>query len=285
MDTSIKCRNADKYKAIHAPKCNGGNPCKSCTEKWKEIEMNETEQPLDPRSEDQIAFDEAITVSYGGEAEIAIYKFPTTYSINLKGKKLYWWMELMEDQHRSISKTGENGKEKVTGWTVCKPKNVGRANATTSYEQADAEVRATYTKKLKNRWHLSEDDYMFRHYIEPMLAQKYEGPDDKLWLTYDSVITQPKLDGFRCIITKDGAFSRKGEEFKSIPHITKSLEELFEACPEAILDGELYNHELRDDFNELSSIIRKEKLKPEDLEKSEKLIKFYMYDLPSDSEF
>lgn len=247
--------------------------------------MNATAQPVDPRSEEQIAFDDAITVSYGGEAETAIYKFPTAYSINLKGKKLYWWMELMEDQHRSISKTGEDGKEKITGWTVCKPKNIGRANATTAMEQADAEVRANYKKKLKNHWHLNEDDYMFRHYIEPMLAPKYEGPEDKIWLTYDSVITQPKLDGFRCIITKDGAFSREGENFVSVPHITKYLEALFKECPEAILDGELYNHELRDDFNELSSIIRKTKISEEDLAKSESLIKFYIYDLPSDSEF
>lgn len=243
----------------------------------------------DERTDAEIDFDERIELSYvavdGPEDEQALYKFPTTYSINLKGKKLYWWMELLGDQHRSISKTGEDGKEKVTGWTTCKPKNIGKANETTPMTQADAEVRATYAKKLKNHWHLNEDDYMFRHYIEPTLAQKYEGPDDKLWLTYDSVITQPKLDGFRCIITKDGAFSRKGEEFTSIPHITKSMEELFEACPEAILDGELYNHELRDDFNELSSIIRKKKPSEEDLDKSEKLIKFYMYDLPSDSEF
>ena len=250
--------------------------------------MNATSQPfvletndyVDTRTEEEIAFDESIV--YAPDELFAT--FPTLYSINLKGKKLYWWMEIEGDKHRSISKTGEDGKEKVTGWTTCVSKNIGKANETTPAVQADLEVRAKYVKKLKHHWHMNEDDYMFRHYIEPMLAMKYEGPEDKLWLTYNSVITQPKLDGFRCIITKDGAFSREGEKFVSVPHITKSLETLFESCPEAILDGELYNHELRDDFNELSSIIRTQKVSDKDLKKSESLIKFYMYDLPSDSE-
>lgn len=30
----IKCRYADQYKAIHPPRCNGGDPCDVCAEKW-----------------------------------------------------------------------------------------------------------------------------------------------------------------------------------------------------------------------------------------------------------
>lgn len=29
-----KCRYADKYKAIHPPKCNKGKPCDVCKQKW-----------------------------------------------------------------------------------------------------------------------------------------------------------------------------------------------------------------------------------------------------------
>ena len=37
------------------------------------------------------------------------------------------------------------------------------------------------------------------------------------------VYIQPKLDGVRCVITKDGAFSRTGKQFKNIAHIELSL--------------------------------------------------------------
>lgn len=30
-----KCRYADKYKAIFAPRCNGGRACDACSAKWQ----------------------------------------------------------------------------------------------------------------------------------------------------------------------------------------------------------------------------------------------------------
>lgn len=30
----IKCRYADKYKAIFPPRCNKGDPCRTCQAKW-----------------------------------------------------------------------------------------------------------------------------------------------------------------------------------------------------------------------------------------------------------
>ena len=48
--------------------------------------------------------------------------------------------------------------------------------------------------------------------IKPMLAYKYkEGKVD--W--EKKVYIQPKLDGVRCLISKDGAYSRTGKEFKN----------------------------------------------------------------------
>lgn len=34
----IKCKAADKYKGIRAPKCNGGNPCQTCLEKYAAVQ-------------------------------------------------------------------------------------------------------------------------------------------------------------------------------------------------------------------------------------------------------
>jgi len=49
---------------------------------------------------------------------------------------------------------------------------------------------------------------------------------------------QVKLDGHRCLVSKDGAYSRGGKEINTIPEIVDSLD-----IPEgAIFDGELYKH-------------------------------------------
>ena len=77
------------------------------------------------------------------------------------------------------------------------------------------------------------------------------------------VVTQPKLDGIRCIIRKTNevveAHTRNGKKIDAIPHILHSLEEFFKENPYAILDGELYNHDLRDNFNKITSLVRKQK--------------------------
>lgn len=85
----------------------------------------------------------------------------------------------------------------------------------------------------------------------------------------------------RCIVTKDGMFSRHGKEIISAPHIRKSLEPVFQKYPDLILDGELYNHDLNQDFNKLMSLVRKSKPTAEDLKESEEKIQYWIYDLPS----
>lgn len=33
-----KCKYADKYKGLKPPKCNKGNPCQECINKYKKME-------------------------------------------------------------------------------------------------------------------------------------------------------------------------------------------------------------------------------------------------------
>ena len=111
-----------------------------------------------------------------------------------------------------------------------------------------------------------------------MLAQK--SGDRELDFDNHTYFIQPKLDGVRCIIRKDGAFSRNGKSFKNIEHILKELKPLFDYAPELILDGELYNHDLKDDFNQIISLVRKTKrITEEDRERSRELIQFHSYDI------
>ena len=112
--------------------------------------------------------------------------------------------------------------------------------------------------------------------IKPMLAHKY---DDKRVDWSQPVYIQPKLDGVRCLITKDGAYSRTGKQFKNIAHIELSLKSFFDqAHKDVVLDGELYNHDLKDDFEKIISLVRKQKPTDEQRLDAKNLTQFHCYD-------
>ncbi len=116
--------------------------------------------------------------------------------------------------------------------------------------------------------------------IKPMLAYKVDAkPID--WS--ENVFMQPKLDGVRCIIQTDDqgkviAYSRTGKPWLNINHILKDLKTFFDQQPDVILDGELYNHDLRDDFEQIISLVRTQKPSPYVRSKSKKLVQFHCYD-------
>ena len=62
--------------------------------------------------------------------------------------------------------------------------------------------------------------------IKPMLAYKLN--QHKINFK-EFIYMQPKLDGVRCLFTKDGAFSRTGKQFMNVRHIEDSLKEFFKA--------------------------------------------------------
>ena len=94
----------------------------------------------------------------------------------------------------------------------------------------------------------------------------------------DSYI-QPKLDGVRCYITSQGAFSRNHKPFHNANHILRELEQVFSKYPDIILDGELYNHKLKDNFNKIISLVRKQTPTFADMSEAQSLVQFHCYDL------
>ena len=111
--------------------------------------------------------------------------------------------------------------------------------------------------------------------IKPMLAHKY---DEKRINWSLPVYIQPKLDGVRCLFTKDGAFSRTGKQFKNLAHIELALISFFKQHPNVVLDGELYNHKLKHDFEKIISLVRKQKPTDEDRINAQHLVQFHVYD-------
>ena len=115
---------------------------------------------------------------------------------------------------------------------------------------------------------------------KPMLAYPVS---DKPINYSDKIFMQPKLDGVRCVIQCDNseikAYSRTGKEWKNIDHILEDLMEFFIRFPDVILDGELYNHDLKDDFEKIISLVRKTKPTEEDRLESAKMVQFHCYDI------
>ena len=121
---------------------------------------------------------------------------------------------------------------------------------------------------------------------KPMLAY----PVSKKPIDYTKpVYMQPKLDGVRCVIQYEKrtqpredvvvAYSRTGKEWKNIQHILAELKPFFQKYPDVILDGELYNHDLRDDFEKIISLVRKQKPTEEQRLEASKLTQFHCYDI------
>ena len=123
---------------------------------------------------------------------------------------------------------------------------------------------------------------------KPMLAY----PVNKKPIDYSKpVFVQPKLDGVRCVIQarprvkhsghsiEVTAYSRTGKEWKNIEHILEQLKPFFKKYPNVILDGELYNHDLRDNFEKIISLVRKTKPTDEDRLDASNLTQFHCYDI------
>jgi DNA ligase-1 len=108
-----------------------------------------------------------------------------------------------------------------------------------------------------------------------MLAKPIASEID--WLNAHFV--QPKLDGVRCYITKDGAFSRNHKPFYNVKHILTELKPFFNDNPHITLDGELYNHKYRDNFNKIISLVRKQKPTQADRFEAASSLQFHCYDL------
>jgi DNA ligase-1 len=209
--------------------------------------------------------------------------FPTLYKKSSTGADQRW--DIAVDGATIITRWGQvDGAIQETRDTIKEGKNQGKKNATTAEQQAELEAEATYTKKLKKSYVTTlkaaragkvSDLIKGGHF--PMLADKFRDHGDKV--TYP-VYVQPKFDGHRCITTVISGvatmWTRTRKPITGLPHIIKAVEA---ACLKAgitdiNLDGELYNHEYRSNFEALSSFIRT----PEPKEGHE-IVQYHVYDL------
>ena len=208
-------------------------------------------------------------------------KFDTIYKRTSTGATQIWYQEISDDgtSYRSVS--GQiDGKKTTSAFKACQQKNVGKANETSLQEQCVLEVEANYKKKLAQgnyKESLDEKALGKDNFFKPMLAHVYH--KKYKYNSADNLFSQGKLDGIRCIATKDGLFSREGKPIVSAPHISEALTPIFTKYPDLILDGELYADKLSDNFNDIISLARQAKPTEEDFARSREVLQYWLYDL------
>ena len=194
-----------------------------------------------------------------------------------KGKVRTWTIQYGWDSNdvagiRTIS--GLVDGEKITSvWNMSAPTNVGRSNARNTFEQAKFEAQAEWDKKNSKEYFADLKDIDSYENFKPMLAH------DWAKVQFEEGYTQPKLDGIRCLIDSRGMWTRAGKPINSCPHIWEQVKSIFDTSPNVVLDGELYNHELKADFQKIVSLVRKVKCRPEEIAESAELVEYHTYDM------
>jgi len=137
----------------------------------------------------------------------------------------------------------------------CKGKNIGKANQTSSEDQAISEALSMWTKKRDQKYYESEEEALNERVFLPMLAESFDKRKKFLKEENFPVLMQPKLDGLRCLAYWDNnevkLMSRGGKEYL-LPHIILDLKDSLPK--DVVLDGELYIH--GESLQELNRLIR-----------------------------
>jgi len=211
-------------------------------------------------------------------------EFPKLYKKTSTGAIQEWdvrvSVDIFNDEVAIVNNYGQvGGKIQESRELVLEGKNIGKTNETSTIEQAEAQAKARWEKQLKKGYAQSiEDaeagvtDALIEGGVFPILAHKYAEQGHKIKFP---ALAQPKLDGHRCTSQNDGGvvtmWSRTRKPILSIPHIVEKLENCYLADR---FDGELYNHDYRNNFEDLTSFIRQEEPK-----EGYEAVQYHVYDL------
>lgn len=210
-------------------------------------------------------------------------ELPVLYKMTSTGAIQQWSIEVGDDgvyPTYTVTHGQKDGKLQSTTTTVKQGKNIGKANETTPMTQCKSEALSLWTKQQKRKGytaHIPTEKPKL-----PMLAKSFDKDGHKIvW----PAMAQPKLDGIRCMAEIDlrgnvVLKSRQNKMFLSLGHIADAIKHYAPDLLGHTLDGELYNHQLKDDFQRLVSAIKRDKASAES-----SLIQYHIYDVFTDEDF
>jgi len=217
--------------------------------------------------------------------------FPDLYKKTSTGAIQCWGIKVLETQEGAVIQTDfgqlNTDKPQSTSDFISKGKNIGKKNETSPYQQAVLEAQAKWEKQKKKGYVESKEaaekgevDEIIEGGIVPMLAQSFSDHGHKIKYP---CYAQPKLDGIRCIaIVKNGKctlWTRTRKPITSVPHIIKEVEHLYGKL-DITLDGELYNHTLKKDFEKIVSMVRQE-----EPAEGHEIVQYHIYDVVTNQTF
>lgn len=204
----------------------------------------------------------------------------TIYKKDSKGKIRFLTIQTDDDVLKQISGVLDT-ENPVEHSKICKGKNIGRTNETTPHGQALSEGQSVLIKKLREGYFETIEEAEEKggeDFLAPMLAK--DGKPFLKKLKFPCYV-QPKLDGIRCINTKEGKkLSRKNVEITTMHHIDVFNNIIdFDKDREIsyVTDGELYVHGKT--FQENTRLIKK--YRPGESEE----VKYHIYDIIIDEPF
>jgi len=173
-----------------------------------------------------------------------------------------------------------DGKIQESREIIRNGKNIGKRNETSIEEQAHTQAKSRWEKQKKKGYvenivdaQAGKTDDIIEGGIFPILAHKFWEQGHKIKFP---ALAQPKLDGHRCtsqnINGEVTLWSRTRKPIKSSPHIVKAIAE---NCLLQRLDGELYNHDYKENFEDLTSLITQDEPK-----EGYENIQYHVYDIP-----
>lgn len=206
----------------------------------------------------------------------------TLYARSSNGKVLEWTIIVAGDKFQTVS--GHHDGQLVTSpWTVCKGKNPTKSNATTPEQQALLEAKAKVKLKEKEGYNTDITLIDAKNFLQVMTCIKWEeNGRRKIADAFDrgeKVFVQPKFDGHRVIIRPNMVQTRGGDPMHALGHVQKVFAPIFERKIWLKPDGEAYNHLFKHKFEDLSSMLTKKKLTPEEIEEARQHVQFYFFDL------
>lgn len=229
--------------------------------------------------------------------EKLVKEFPKLYKKTSTGAIQEWQVSVMTIHNDPIivNYYGQvGGKIQESIEHVLEGKNIGRANETTAIQQAEAQAKSRWEKQLKKGYvqniedaQAGNTDALIEGGVFPILAHKFSEQGHKI--TYPA-LAQPKLDGHRCIAQHEqddltifySLWSRTRKSIKGIPHISQALRDVFRRFTDTeqlqFVDGELYNHDYKNNFEELTSFIRQDEPK-----EGHEIVEYHVYDIPDEN--
>ena len=205
-------------------------------------------------------------------------QFPPLFKLPSKNKPIIWAVETFPGENGywiiQVTSGYVDGKKQQFPTVVKKGKNIGKSNETTIEQQANMNAQSLWNKCIKEGY--VEDLDKYKPLKLPMLAKDYREYSHKM--TYPAIV-QPKLEGVRCFARKVEEsrvvfISREGNEFPNLQYMADFVVGILGVGEE--LDGEIYHHGM--DFEDITSLLKN----PEYQEDRERLLKFHVYDLPTD---